>query len=260
MIEVKIEKVIPVYPEYMHIQWSIKDPNGNAGEVTIMRSGSPEGPFNIIETGLNSNQYFYQDYDLGTGGLSQATWYRLQVTSKVNPDLTILSEPVTVEYRTQPHRFRIARKARRDLYITLSRLNGSVFIVLKRRRSGARCSTCYNPFTQDSILSQCGECYGTTYTGGYYDPVTIWGKIDPQASNMQFGLQGVSENNISGFICMDYPLIEVEDIIVEKQTNRRFKVMRNMQTESSRIAVHQDLQISELARTSSEYSIPVSLS
>ena len=260
MITAKIERVIPVYPEYMHIQWSISDPNGAAGPVTVMKSGSPDGPFTVVAENIPNDSYFFQDYDLGTGGLSQNIWYRVQVTSSISPDLTVISDPLTVEYKAQPHRFRIARKARRDLYITLSRLNGTVFIVLKRKRSGPRCTTCYNPYTQDSVLSQCGECYGTTYTGGYFDPVSIWGKIDPTASNMQFGLQGVSENNISGFICMDYPLIEVEDIIVEKQTNRRYKVVRNMQTEASRITVHQDLQISELARTASEYSIPVSLS
>lgn len=260
MIVPKLERVIPVYPEFMHIQWSIKDTNGAVGSIKVLKSGSPEGPFQIIAEDLPTDTYFYQDYDLGTGGLSQSTWYRIQAVSKLAPDEEILSQPLTVEYREQPHRSRIARKARRDLYITLSRLNGTVFIVLKRKRSGERCSTCYNPYTQDSVLSSCGECYGTTYTGGYFDPVTIWGKVDPTSGGNQFGLQGLSETNISGFVCMDYPLIELEDILVEKQTNRRFKVVRGMQTESSRIAVHQDLQISELARTAIEYSIPVSLS
>jgi len=36
--------------------------------------------------------------------------------------------------------------------------------------------------------------------------------------------------------------------------------MRKMKTESSGIIVHQDLQVSELARDSIAYSIPVSLS
>ena len=56
MIEPKIERVLPVYPEYMHIQWSIKDPNGASGEIEVSRSGSPQGPFTVIADKLPSKR------------------------------------------------------------------------------------------------------------------------------------------------------------------------------------------------------------
>lgn len=259
MIAPKIEKVLPVYPEYMHIQWSISDPNGAVGNIEIARSGSPEGPFEVIADKLPKDVFYFQDFEVSKFGLSQNFWYRLRVSSNLNPEEEVLSPPVTVEHKIQPHRFRLARKARRDLYITLSRLNGSVFILLKKKRFGSRCTTCYNEFTQDVVLSTCGECYSTGYEGGFHDPVSIWGKIDPTAIQQQFGTQGVSEIARLGFVTLDYPLIDLEDVIIDIQTNRRFKVMQKLQTESSNIVVHQDLQISELARTAIEYSFPVSL-
>ena len=259
MIIPKIERVIPVYPEYMHVQWSIQDPNGQAGEVEVSRSGSPQGPFTVVAN-LNSDTFFYQDFDVAKGGLSQNHWYRIRVSSKVNPDTKVFSDPGSVEFRAQPHRFRLARKARRDLYVTLSRLNGSIYILLKKKRFGSRCSTCFNEFTQDVLLSSCGECYGTSFEGGYHDPVSIWGKLDPTVIQQQFGMQGISELAMLGFVTLDYPLVDLEDILVEMQTNRRFIVKQKMQTQSSGIPVHQDLQLSELARTAIEYSIPVSLS
>jgi hypothetical protein len=259
MITPKIERVVPVYPEYMHVQWSIEDPNGAVGSVEVARSGSPEGPFQIIEENLPSSIFFYQDFEVAKGGLSQNYWYRIRVSSRHNPDEKIFSEPRSVEMRVQPHRFRLARKARRDLYITLSRLNGSLYSLMKRRRFGPRCSTCYNEFTQDVVLSSCGECYGTSFAGGYHDPVSLWGKLDPTVIQQQFGMQGISETSMLGFVTLDYPLVDLEDILVEHQTNRRFIVKQKMQTQSSGIPVHQDLQISELARTAVEYSIPVSL-
>ena len=259
MITATIQKVLPVYPEYMHVQWTISDPNSQVGKLSVLRSGSPEGPFEVVAEDLPTDTFFYQDYELAKFGLSQNFWYRLRITSKVKPDEVILSDPRTVEFNAQPHRYRVVRKARRDLYITLSKLNGSVYILLKRKRFGSRCGTCYNEFTQDVVLSNCGECYATGYEGGYHDPVSIWGKIDPTLIRQQFGTQGISETSMLGFVTLDYPLIDLEDILVEQQTNRRFLVMQKIQTQSSGIPVHQDLQVSELARTAVEYSIPVRL-
>ncbi len=259
MIEPKIERVLPVYPEYMHVQWSIRDPNGATGEIEVSRSGSPEGPFTVIADKLPPDNFFYQDFEVAKFGLTQNYWYRIRVSSALNPSEKVLSDVGTVEFRAQPHRFRLARKARRDLYVTLSRLNGSVYVLLKKKRFGSRCKTCYNPFTQDVVLSSCGECYGTSYTDGYHDPVSIWGKLDPTVIQQQFGMQGISEMAMLGFVTLDYPMVDQEDILVEMQTNRRFIVKQKMQTQSSGIPVHQDLQLSELARTAIEYSIPVSI-
>ena len=259
MIVPKIERVLPVYPEYMHIQWSISDPNGAAGEIEVSRSGSPEGPFTVVANKLQPSTFFYQDFAVAKFGLSQNIWYRIRVSSALNPDEKVLSAPGTVEFRTQPHRFRLARKARRDLYVTLSRLNGSLYLLLKKKRFGPRCTTCFNEFTQDVVLSSCGECFGTSYQEGYHDPVSVWGKLDPTVIQQQFGTQGVSEMAMLGFVTLDYPMVDQEDILVEMQTNRRFIVKQKMQTQSSGIPVHQDLQLSELARTAVEYSIPVSL-
>jgi hypothetical protein len=259
MITPIIERILPVYPEYMHIQWSISDPNGFVGNIELARSGSPEGPFTVLEQNLPKDTFFYQDFEVAKNGLSQNYWYRLRVSSSANPEEKVLSLPVTVEYKAQPHRFRLARKARRDLYITLSRLNGSVFMVLKKKRFGPRCTTCFNTFTQDVVVSTCGECYSTGYQGGFHDPISIWGKIDPTVIQQQFGTQGISEMARLGFVTLDYPLLDLEDILIEIQTNRRFKVLQKVQTESSNIVVHQDLQLSELSRTAIEYSIPVDL-
>jgi hypothetical protein len=65
---------------------------------------------------------------------------------------------------------------------------------------------------------------------------------------------------MTGLTIVDYPAMAPEDVIVELQTNRRFKVQRVMTSESSRVVVHQDLQVSELSRSAVEYSVPIGLS
>ena len=99
MIRPKIERVIPVYPEYMHIQWSIEDPNGAAGTIEVSRSGSPEGPFQVVAADIAPDTFFYQDFDVAKGGLSQNHWYRIRVSSRLNPDEKVFSDPGSVELR-----------------------------------------------------------------------------------------------------------------------------------------------------------------
>ena len=63
-----------------------------------------------------------------------------------------------------------------------------------------------------------------------------------------------------GLTILDYPMVEIDDIIVEIRTNRRYLVKRKMSTEARRVLVHQDLQVSELSRSAVEYTIPLVLS
>ena len=258
-----VTSVINVFPEFAHIQWTIEDPNNQAGGIEVLRSTSPEGPFETVSQ-LSPGSFFFRDFDPGVrAGLSYPVYYAIRVTSLVNPSEKVISETRVLNYdllsQSQPHRDRLLRRARHDLSVTLKRLNGSQFLMLKRRLFGPRCSTCYNPSTQDAMISRCGECYGTTISGGYCDPVKIWGKIDPANITSTFGIAGSSDSNVVGLTMLDYPLADPGDLLVECSTNKRFLVARKMATTSSGIVVHQDLQISELVRYAIEYSVPVSL-
>ena len=68
MITPVIERVLPEYPEYMHIQWSISDPNGFVGNIELARSGSPEGPFTVLGQNLPKDTFFYQDFEVAKNG------------------------------------------------------------------------------------------------------------------------------------------------------------------------------------------------
>ena len=254
-----IVKITPVYPVYIHVQWTVDDREGVLGSVDVMRSGSPSGPFTPVASGLTSQFYSYSDYEPLLEGLTTKYWYIIKANNAINADQFTLSEPKTVEYELKGHRAKIARKARRDLKIQLERLNGIPIIVLKKKRFGPRCSVCYNEATGDSVISHCNTCYGTTYEGGYHDPIRLHGKLDPVSIQPTLGTSGIGETAVTGLTIVDYPVVDLEDIVVEAHTNRRFKVLRRMVSESSRVLVHQDLQVSELSRSAVEYNIPTEL-
>lgn len=252
-----ITQVLPVYPQYMHIQWTVDDREGHLGSVDVLRSTSPDGAFQEVISGLTSRVFTYHDYDAALHGFTTRYWYAVRANSSINPSEKVISAPKTVEYALEGHRAKIARKARRDLRVQLEKLNGVPLYVVKKKRFGARCPECYNPATGESIFSNCNTCFGTTYEGGYHEPVKIHGKLDPVVIQPTLGTSGISESSVTGLTIVDYPEVDNEDVIVELRTNRRFKVLRRMVTESSRVLVHQDLQVSELSRSAVEYNIPL---
>lgn len=255
----EITQVLPVYPDHIYIQWTVEDKASALHSVDILRSQSPSGPFSVIAT-VDSTEYNYQDSEPNLLGLTRSYWYIIKANSSFNVNEYVLSEPKTAEYELKGHRAKIARKARRDLKIQLERLNGVPIIILKRRTFGPRCTQCYNPTTNDVMFSQCNTCYGTTYVDGYHDPIYTHGKMDPTVVQESIGASGPNEMAMTGLTITEYPVVEINDIIIEAKTNRRFKVMRRISSESSRVLVHQDLQISELSRAGIEYNIPVRLS
>jgi hypothetical protein len=256
----KIQQVLPLYPNQVHIQWVVEDKSGSCRSVDILRSESPLGPFEVLEESIDPSVFFYVDSSTEISGLTRKPHYIVRANSIHTSTASVLSEVATTTYEQKGHRARVARKARRDLSITLERLNGVKIAILKRKTFGPRCSYCYNPDTKDTIISQCPECFGTSFKGGYHVPVYTWGKLDPAPVQSSLGVSGKAETAITGLTIVDYPLVSPDDVVVELRTNRRFKTQRIMVSESSRVLVHQDLQISELSRTSPEYLIPISLS
>jgi hypothetical protein len=254
-----ITQVLPVYPSHIRIQWSIEDRESCLGTIDVLRSQSQTGPFNVLET-LDPNNYNYADFEANVLGLTRSYWYIIRANSRLAPSEYVLSAPVTTEYELKGHRAKVARKARRDLKLQLERLNGVPIIILKRKTFGDRCTNCYNSITNDVMYSHCNVCFGTTYVDGYYDPCYTYGKLDPVSLQESIGTSGPNHSAVIGLTIVEYPVVDINDLVIEVKTNRRFKVMRKIQSESSRVLVHQDLQISELSRAGIEYEIPVRLS
>ena len=259
-MDVTITRVTPTYPRGVFVQWTVDDPNNTLASFEVLRSGSPSGPFEAVSGILADDNYSFTDNKLVLLGISNRAWYRVKAIPVSGGANAVLSEARTSDYDLDPVRGRLARKARHDLSVTLQRLNGVELAVLKRKRFGQRCSNCYNEATKDVVLSQCNECFGTSFSEGYHTPIRTWGKFDPNLVTETFGISGEAERAIQGLTIQEYPLVEIGDIIVEIRDNRRYIVKKKIQTESSRVVVHQDLQISELSRSAVEYRIRVLLS
>lgn len=169
-------------------------------------------------------------------------------------------QTVRPQMEAQPHRLRLLRrKILRDEYIRLRRLVGVEFYLLKRRHFGTRCTTCYDPTTREVTRSRCPVCYGTSWSGGYFTPVAVYGA--QQTSQIQSNLspQTTDDIRLTRVQFLDFPRIDEGDLLVEKAHNRRFLVKQRYYTTLKNVTVHQTITASELERQAIEYSVTVSL-
>lgn len=151
------------------------------------------------------------------------------------------------------------RKMLRDLYLSLKHLNGVEYALLKRRHFGTRCAACYDPITRTVLASHCLECFGTSWVGGYFDPIYILGRRLVSQVQSQLTQQDKTDINIARIQVLDYPRIDDGDLLVERFHNRRFLVKQRYETSLKTITVHQTLTVSELSRVAVEYKVQVDL-
>jgi hypothetical protein len=265
---ITITKVTPLYPRRIFVQWDLNDPTEN-GTYTfqVRRSGSSEGPWEDLELGLQNGFSYIDDFDAPVyednataHPFSLQRQFYYQVT--VIPPSGCTNGAVAEAHGVDPELPPIQRGLRRKLRYEESRLwkafNGVRLALLKRRHWGQRCPDCYDDTTRACTLDNCTTCYGTSFIGGYWDPVILYGRIHPphniQAQTTQRDKNEASQHHIT---TLDVPLMQDDDLIVEIDTNQRHIVRRKTQTELKRKSVHQQLTTALLERGAVEYELPV---
>lgn len=296
-MRVVITQVTPTYPNKVGLQWTVEGKNvTGVFNFNVERSGSTGGPWTTVVADL-ADTYLWEDpltdEDANVLSLGRDIYYRVLVdppgtgeskysdivnldgqaeSDIVGPSPAIgykkntysqYEKPPTTNIAPRPsaegRRRLLRRKILRDEYILMKKLAGMEYYLLKRRHFGVRCPNCYDRITRTVTLSNCGTCYGTSWTSGYFNPVAILGRRS--VSQIQAGMspQAKMEINATQIQFLDFPRIDEEDVIVEKANNRRFIVKSRYFTSMKSIPVHQTVSVSELERNSVEYKITVSL-
>jgi hypothetical protein len=95
---------------------------------------------------------------------------------------------------------------------------------------------------------------------GYFTPIATWGHIKPVTAR-------ISETNPSSVVgietanalLLNFPIVKKDDMIIETQTNKRWRVDSEQSTELIRSTVHQDIVMQGIPRDSIEYSIDIGI-
>jgi len=270
-MSVIINKTTPLFPASIFIQWTI-DPFNETGDVLVdvERSGGPEGPWERIATDLVNTYHYLDDKfnepapdedEIREGvnlfSLSRQIYYRIIATPPSGELNSVASSPTPIEPGLPTKLRLLKRKLLRDLTVGLNKLNGIPLAVLKRKHWGTRCQDCWDPVTSEGLLEHCSNCYGTTFEGGYWNPVIIRGRIDESPIQTQTTGHGKSDVRVANFTMPEYPLVEESDILVDLRNNNRWLVKMTGKTSLQTVVVHQRITLSLLARDTVQYEFKV---
>jgi hypothetical protein len=265
-----ITKVTPLYPRRIFIQWDLLNPTED-GTYTfkIQRSGSSEGEWEMLEPGLQNGFSYVDDFtkpvldDNAVAhpfSLQRQFYYRVTGIPPSGCTNQAVSEPHSLEPEIPPIQRGLRRKLRYEETRIWKAYNGVRLALLKRRQWGVRCPDCYDDTTKASTKDHCLTCYGTSFVGGYWAPVIVYGRIHPPLNvQAQTTQRDKNESAQQMITTLDVPLLQDDDLIVETDTNQRHIVRRKTQTELKRHPVHQQLTTSLLERGAIEYDLPVDL-
>ena len=264
----EIRNVVALFPRRVFLQWDLTDPTETGSYTfTVERSGSSNGPWEALATGAQNTYNYIDDLTQADGdspdtphlfSLQRQIYYRVTAIPPSGCANQAVSIVHGIEPEIPPVQRGLRRKLRYEEYRLWKAYSGVQVALLKRRSWGDRCTTCYDALTRTVLHEHCSVCYGTSFVGGYWDPVITFARIHPPHNiTAQTTQRDTNESSQHLLTLLDVPSLEDGDLIVEIETNQRHIVRRQTQTELKRRSVHQQVTTSLLQRGAVEYEIPV---
>jgi hypothetical protein len=249
--DINITRMYPTNTRSLLIQWELDDSVASGGpfNFSVLRSGSPEGPFEIIAENLG-DVYTYTDDTSHLTGMIKDVYY------KVAHD-TLSCTPRNILHIMPRRQYNMWRKILWDEDILLRKGNGRPVLILKRRHWGERCRECYDLKTGKNVKKHCDVCFGTTFIGGYFPPVETWASIKPSQIGTEWASETATpEMQTNNLFMPPIPQVHKGDIVIEIEINNRWEVTTEQPTEILRNPTHQDVTITRLKPEHIAYRIP----
>ena len=247
-------KIFPQYPRRIVISWEI----GNSVPVplrfNIFRSGGLEGEFEKLNTAPVIEFYYFDD---GLKPISKIfnVDYKLEVIwptgqTQIFGPFSLVSSPRLKQA------YLVAKEMDREYAIEYKAYSGVNLRIFKRRQWGKRCEECYNAVTEEVTDSNCAECFGASFQGGFWDPIDILGKLDLYSRGQQIRDPfGFTEDHVTNMHIRAFPTVRKGDIIAETAHNIRWYVNAVQTIEHGRFPVKQLAEVRQIERTSIFYEL-----
>lgn len=237
--------------DFHDVTWTLATSNVDILDYTftVLRSESPEGPWDALAT--FEDRYSFVDNILQIAHRWRQYFYTIRVTEKLTGDYKDFG-PVAHE----PEPDIVATELRRHLRVLWQEFAGRRCIVLPKRTFGQRCPDCWHPVLNKTIKSGCLTCYDTSFVRGYMHPIETYIQIDPSSKSNQHNNPGETQQDNTTMRLGYYPAIKPDDLIIEAE-NIRWRVTKQSQTEHSRAAILQEVELHSIPTTDIEFSIPV---
>jgi hypothetical protein len=267
MLRFREVKVVGFTVDALTITWAIDpvDPSGYDPldvQFTVLRSGSPEGPFDLLTPTPLVDAYVFQDTSLNRRSFWRKFYYKI-VATKISTLFVV--ESVVHRAEVSPTtRFqmlealeivRLERLLLAGIGITAGYV-GTPCLTFVRKTFGQRCAECFDFSLGRSLLEKCTRCFNTRHVGGYHTPMLIHYGFSPSPKVLEIANFGEVQPSEVDCWTSNYPILSPGDLLVEPN-NRRWKVERIHPTERLRVPIRQICRLSEINRSDVEYLVPV---
>lgn len=237
--------------DFLLVEWRVKPTNRpiNDFDFVVFRSQSPGGPFVKVSDELVETFAFADVH-----ASQKARWrkwnFKVMAIERATGEFT---ESEVTSNGEKPDRIALSIIRRNNLILKVK--NGIDAFVFVERTFGQKC-TCLDPVKQRKKRSDCPICLGTTFVGGFLDPIQIRVNISPSPKVSQFANFGELQPNQTAGWMSNFPELKQRDLVVEAVANgTRWRVTRVSTTRKNRALVHQNLLLTEINRSDIEWKL-----
>lgn len=205
------ERALRYNQDHYTIEWDVEgiiDPDTTT--ITIYRSEVEGSPWTETASFTMGSTRHYFDFSVPPTNLHRVFYYKIKCEEGAS---SYESEPLSSYPVATPAALMIVRKNE----VLLSKRVGIPSYVYVKRTWGTRCPKCYRGGAADS---QCDLCYGTSFVGGYFDPIAVYVARAPE-QRVSGRANGVPiETDRRRFWTSNYPLLREGDVIVDSRGER----------------------------------------
>lgn len=243
--------ISPKWYDKSTITWTVPSDWGNV-TFNIYAGPMENGPYTKLNPTVLSSPQFV-DLKAEVYSKFENRWY---VVEAIFPNgQTVQSPPTTLDnLGTSFVNLRITEIQRRE-WLLLRKFVGVEVLLFRRKVYGTRCHECYNEDTKRVDKDRCLTCYGTSWEGGYYEPLTTLVQFEATPNDIVLGYTGKQEPNQIQAWTIAFPEMLDLDLIFRVADKRMYRIDKVHFTELAIKSVKQTILLTELSKESVEYRL-----
>lgn len=249
-IIVKSLNVLPLSRSEFAISWEFEPTISSFADFDFVleKSNAPHDGFELLAR-ISPKEKHYIDNNVAIFKLWKNYYVRMRITDKSSGE-SYFSDCATTEHPPSIEALELIRRTK----ITLENPkfgNGVPCKVWLRKEGGQRCVECYDSIKKRSTKTNCINCYGTTYDGGYYKAVTVYMNFSVDIKSMGVSDTGNIINSANRVMTGNFPILKPGDVVADPRLNRVWVIVGDINNvERRRHIIKQIATLKEEERTS----------
>lgn len=245
--------IFPIWFKNVTIAWKIPSDWGNC-TFNVYKCRSDTGPYEKLNT-TPIDGLMFADVETRQWSKYNHDFYIVEAILHDKGGAFLRSKPYSWE--RQQRRWVELRSIdiQRRFWLMLTKFMGVETYVFKRRSYGNRCDTCWDYKNLKVTNDRCPECFGTGWSGGYFEPYLTRMQFDSTPNNTELSATGRNEPSVIAAVTIAFPSIDDWDLIYRVKDNKMYRVDKVLTTELLTSVVSQRTQLVELPKNFIEFSL-----